>query len=180
MSDALRWSPVASDRQSWLEATQQLRNVVSANLPTPNSEPYSKQRGVYWHAVAAQSLCAAWLGSVQQKAPRLGMHTDKCACASQSPFSLPTFARVPHCCTLSRVCVLPLPAHTDGVNIAGRSWSGLPCASWESFIAQERYPASYSYSTAVVSLLLFVYMAACLFVCLLGLPACWLGGGVCG
>jgi hypothetical protein len=39
----------------------------------------------------------------------------------------------------------PPPPHplAAGVYCRSRNWSGLPCASWDSFIAQERYPASY-------------------------------------
>lgn len=42
MSEALRWSPVASDQAGWLEATQQLKNVVNTHLQAPPNEPYGK------------------------------------------------------------------------------------------------------------------------------------------
>lgn len=43
MSEALRWAPVANDQAGWMEATQQLRTAVNANLPPPPYEPYGTQ-----------------------------------------------------------------------------------------------------------------------------------------
>lgn len=54
MSEALRWSPVASDAAGWLEATQQLKTVVNTNLQPPLSEPY----GEHVMPAVPSSLCA--------------------------------------------------------------------------------------------------------------------------
>jgi hypothetical protein len=52
MSEALRWTPVASDQAGWLEATQQLRTVVNnTSLQAPNYEPWGKLLALPFFAV---------------------------------------------------------------------------------------------------------------------------------